>query len=204
MVNNYQIENVEQLRQVIGARVESVGQKIVASLDDAMHEFIARSPLVFMSTIDENGLADVSPKGDKPGFVQIDDDGNLLVPDRPGNKLILGFENILKNNSVGLIFLIPNTRETLRVKGLASLSNDPDLLERLSAKNKPALLCTKISVTECFFHCGKAMIRSGAWKPETWAQPGKSLMIKSIAKKFSLQEGEVESNLEQSYRDKLY
>lgn len=204
MNGQYLIENETQLRAVIGARNEAVVQKIAPSLDDSMCEFIKRSPLIFLSTIDPRGLADVSPKGDGPGFVKFGADGELLIPDRPGNKLIMGFENILRNEKVGIIFVIPNTRETLRVKGTAKLSNDPLLLDQLSAKGKPALLCTKVTVTECFFHCGKAMIRSGMWKPETWANRDKSLMIKSIAQKFSQQEKEVETRLEESYRDKLY
>ncbi|MFT5572245.1 MAG: PPOX class probable FMN-dependent enzyme [Cryomorphaceae bacterium] len=169
-----------------------------------MCEFVQRSPLIFLSTIDQRGLADVLPKGDGPGFVKFSTDGDLLIPDRPGNKLIMGFENILRNQNVGIIFVILNTRETLRVKGTAKLSNDPELLDQLSAKGKPALLCTKVTVTECFFHCGKAMIRSGVWKPETWQNRDKSLMIKSIAQKFSQQENHVEKSLEESYRDKLY
>jgi PPOX class probable FMN-dependent enzyme len=204
MNKQYQIEDQSQLRAVIGPRSEAVVQKIAASLDDSMREFIQRSPLMFLSTIDERGLADVSPKGDGPGFVKFAADGGLLIPDRPGNKLVMGFENILRNENVGMIFVVPNTRETLRVKGTAQLNNDPVLLEQLSAKGKPALLCTKVIVTECFFHCGKAMIRSGLWKPETWQSQHQSLMVKSIAKQFSQQEKDVAAGLEQSYQDRLY
>lgn len=198
------IETQEQLRSIFGEPKESVRQKVVDSLDDAMREFVQRSPLIFLSTSDEQGLPDVSPKGDAPGFVQIDDNGNLLIPDRPGNKLLMGFENILRSPKVGLIFVIPNTRETLRVKGVATLSNAPELLNRLCAKGKPAVLCTIVQVQECFFHCGKAMIRSGLWKPETWPEDEESLMVKSIAKKFSLPEADVDLGLEDSYQNKLY
>ena len=198
------IETQEQLRSIFGEPKESVRQKVVDSLDDAMREFVQRSPLIFLSTSDEQGLPDVSPKGDAPGFVHIDDNGNLLIPDRPGNKLLMGFENILRSPKVGLIFVIPNTRETLRVKGVATLSNAPELLNRLSAKGKPAVLCTIVQVQECFFHCGKAMIRSGLWKPETWPEDEESLMVKSIAKEFSLPEADVDLGLEDSYQNKLY
>ena len=204
MSEGHQIENEAQLRQVIGPRNDAVVQKIAASLDDAMREFVERSPLIFLSTLDQRGQADVSPKGDVAGFVKFGAAGELLIPDRPGNKLILGFENILRNENVGIIFVIPNTRETLRVKGTAALTRDPRLLDQLSAKGKPALLCTKVSVTECFFHCGKAMIRSGVWKPETWQNRDKSLMIESIAKRFSQAEKDVETRIEESYRDNLY
>ena len=76
--------------------------------------------------------------------------------------------NILQNNQVAIIFIVPNTRETVRVNGTAELRYDPEVLGRLSARGLPALLYTRVHVEECFFHCGKALIRSGLWNPESW------------------------------------
>ncbi len=81
---------------------------------------------------------------------------------------------------IGLIFVVPGQRETLRVNGTAALNNDPALLEQLSARGKAALLCTEVSVEECFFHCGKAMVRSRAWDPASWAVEGDSLMVAQV------------------------
>ncbi len=78
-----------------------------------MSEFIARLPIVFIASCDEAGLIDVAPKGDAPGFVKIDDCGCLLIPERPRNKLMFGFRNLLRDPRIGLIFVIPNTSETL-------------------------------------------------------------------------------------------
>ena len=50
---------------------------------------------------------DVSPKGDEPGFVKVEEDNNLLIPDRRGNRLIDGHLNILQNPEIGLIFVVP-------------------------------------------------------------------------------------------------
>ena len=91
MSDPYQIHNEDQLRAVIGARVETVKQKIASELDDSMREFIRRSPLIFLSTIDQRGQSDVSPKGDAPGFVKFGANGELLIPDRPGNKISAWF-----------------------------------------------------------------------------------------------------------------
>ena len=41
---------------------------------------IARSPFLCLSTQHENGSADVSPRGDAPGFVQVLDNQTLLIP----------------------------------------------------------------------------------------------------------------------------
>ncbi len=204
MKQEFQISSEEELIQVVGEAHPATLQKVGEALDESMLEFIKQSPLVFISTTDESGLIDISPKGDAPGFVNVDAQNNLMVPERPGNKLAFGFKNILRNNSVGLIFVIPNTRETLRVKGLATLTRDPDVLQKLSAKNKPAILCTHIEVKECFFHCGKAMIRSKAWQPDAWNDAGTSLMVEQLSKKFNEEEAVMEQYLEESYRERLY
>ncbi len=207
MSQGYNIESVEQLEQLFGEPSELVKQKVCAELDDAMKEFIRRSPLLFISTIDSAGNIDCSPKGDASGFVRIGADDRLQIPERPGNKLTYGFRNILANNRVGLIFVVPNMRETLRVKGTASLTNDPALLELLSAQSKPALLCTQVAVEECFFHCGKAMIRSNMWKPEKWKKHEDSLLVRQLTKKVDGDksvEKAIDEHLEQSYKDNLY
>ncbi len=203
MSQDYIIQSHAELEALIGSPKELVKQKVVAKLDDSMKSFISRSPMVFIATYDALGLVDISPKGDAPGFVQIDSTGDLLIPERPGNKLMFGFNNILENNSIGIIFVIPDTRETLRVKGKALISRDPKLLDALGAQGKPALLCTRVEVKECFFHCGKAMVRSQLWKPESWNQDER-FMVKHFAKKNKVEESDIESGLEQAYRDNLY
>jgi PPOX class probable FMN-dependent enzyme len=207
MANDYEISSIEELVGVLGEPHAMIKEKVMNHLDEPMVEFINRSPLLFLSTQDEAGLADVSPKGDAPGFVEVESSKQLLIPDRPGNKLAYGHKNILANNKVGLIFVVPNLRETLRVKGVARISRDPALLEKLAAKGKPALLCTCISVEETFFHCGKAMIRSKMWQPDSWGDSKNSLLVRQIVKGMSADEElakVIESGLEQNYREELY
>lgn len=207
MKSEYIITKEEQLAEILGDPSELVKQKIGESLNDAMKEFIRRSPLLFYSTIDARSLVDVSPKGDAPGFVRVDEAGDLLIPDRPGNKLAYGYRNLLSNPGIGLIFVVPTMTETLRVKGTAVVSNDPDLLEQLSARGKPATLCAQVRVEECFFHCGKAMIRSEMWKPERWARHTDSLLARGLAsqiKSSDVTEELIEDVLEKSYKNSLY
>lgn len=196
------------LEAVIGAPMEFVRMKVRDRLDGGMRSFISHSPLAFVSTVDEHGRIDVSPKGDPPGFVHVDDDGDLLIPERLGNRLTFGFRNILCNGEIGLLFVVPTERETLRVKGRATLHRDPDVLEQMAVDGRPALLYTRVRVQECFFHCGKALIRSQVWQPASWGEPTRALG----ARGFASLAGEPDDaavaataqRLEQAYCDELY
>ncbi|MDN4502414.1 pyridoxamine 5'-phosphate oxidase family protein [Alteromonadaceae bacterium BrNp21-10] len=208
MDDKYKIKNEMELESIIGPPMD-VKAKILTQLDDLMKEFIRKSPLVFIATIDANGHVDVSPKGDPCGFIEIDASGNLLIPDRPGNRLTFGFRNILRNGEIGLIFLAPNQRETLRVKGVATLHNDPDVLHKLHVNNKPALLCTYVEVKECFMHCGKALVRSKLWQPQYWDTSTDSIGAKQLAPALGGDAGEgsvqrTKEMLDKAYTDELY
>lgn len=164
------IESTAALRKLIGSPSELVPYKIHRELNARAIEFIGRSPMLMLSTADAYGHATVSPKGDPAGFVRVENDQTLLIPERKGNKLIFTLQNILANPKVGLIFLVPGTCETLRVQGTAELLDDPELCEKLSTRGNKALLAIRISVTECYFHCAKAFLRSDLWNPETWPE----------------------------------
>lgn len=185
MSDNWAIETVEQLRDVIGEPNPMTGAKVAGELDIVSKDFLNGSPLVLVATRDASGNLDVSPKGDAPGFCQIEDDQTLLLPERPGNKLAYGFLNILETGKIGLIFLLPGVRETLRINGRATLTRDPAILENLSADGRPALLATRIHIEECFMHCGKALIRSKLWQPEKWAEPPQISFGRQIKEKWA-------------------
>jgi PPOX class probable FMN-dependent enzyme len=131
-------------------------------------DFIRHSPFLILGTAGPEGLPDVSPKGDEPGFVAVEDPRTLLIPDRKGNRLIFSLGNILANPKAAVIFIVPGTEETLRVQGSASLTRDPEILQRLSARGQPALLAIRLTVEKCYFHCAKAFKRSRLWKSESW------------------------------------
>ena len=135
----------------------SHGAKETNSLTDDAIGFVGKSPLLLLATASSSGAMDVSPKGDEPGFVKVDEDNNLLIPDWRGNRLVDGHLNILENPEVGLIFLVPNTCETLRVNGTAEFIVDEPLQPAMSNANRPAVLITRVHVRECFFHCGKGV-----------------------------------------------
>lgn len=164
------IETTEALRAVIGTPGEVVPHKIHRELNDRAIAFIGKSPMMLLSSADADGNATVSPKGDPAGFVLVEDSRSLLIPERKGNKLIFSLTNILAHPGVGLIFLVPGTGETLRVQGQAELRDDAGLCAKAAARGSPALLVIRVRVTECYFHCAKAFLRSNLWQPHTWPE----------------------------------
>jgi len=158
----------EELRQILGEHHQLSVAKIHSELDKPSTDFIRSSPMLFMATADARGRPTVSPRGDRPGFVQVENTRSLVIPERRGNKLLFGLQNLLVNQAVAVIFLVPGTGATLRVEGRATITRDPELLRALEAFGKPALLALRITIEQRYFHCSKSFNRAELWNPETW------------------------------------
>jgi len=120
---------------------------------------IEKSPFLILATQGANGI-DCSPRGDPAGFVRVVNPHCIQMPDRRGNNRLDSMRNIVDNPSVGLIFLIPNVGETIRLSGTASIIIDEALCESFSVKGKPASSVISISVNKVYFQCQKALVRS--------------------------------------------
>ena len=166
------IASHDELRTIYKTPEPTAGsiRKELKQLDHHCRSFIARSPFVLIGSSDGAGNADVTPKGDKPGFAAILDDNTIANPDRPGNNRLDTLENILLNPAVGLLFLIPGMNETLRVNGVARITVDDALRERLDVEGKPPISVMIVTVKSAYMHCAKAFMRSELWKPESWPE----------------------------------
>jgi len=171
------IKSLEQLRSLYGETSEIAAAKQISSLDEHCRHFISLSPFLVLSTSNGRSL-DASPKGDDPGFVQVDENGALLIPDWPGNRRLDGLSNILAHPQVGLIFMIPGLRETLRVNGTASIHIEPELLARFERKGKLPISVLRVEPAEVFMHCAKAFMRARLWQPDSW--PDKSALPRMV------------------------
>jgi uncharacterized protein len=158
--------NEAELRQVLGEPAELVRNKIADRLNPLTRQFVERSPFVVVATGHPDGGLDVSPRGDPAGFVRILDDRTLLLPDRPGNKLADTLTNLLADDRIALLFLIPGVNDTFRVNGRARIVDDPELLAASTLEGKPPLLGIVVEVEEAYTQCPKALLRSELWNPE--------------------------------------
>ncbi|HLJ26163.1 MAG TPA: MSMEG_1061 family FMN-dependent PPOX-type flavoprotein [Candidatus Angelobacter sp.] len=152
---------------------------VLDQLDRSCRLFIAHSPIVIIgSTQPDNGI-DISPRGDAPGFVRVLDDHTLVIPDRQGNNRLDSMTNLLVNNEIGLFFMIPGVHETLRIKGTARLSREPEHLAATELQGKQSNTVIVVTVTWVFIHCGKALNRSKIWENDYRASPKAWLLARS-------------------------
>ena len=161
------ITDEAQLRELIGGDpAANVVAKLSDRVNDVTRRFIDASPFVCVATARRDGGLDVSPKGDPAGFVQVLDERTLLLPDRPGNRIADTLRNLMSDDRIALLFLIPGVGDTFRVNGRAIITDDHDLLEPCAVKGKVPKVGLLVTIEEAYTHCPKAMIRSELWNPE--------------------------------------
>lgn len=202
------IDSEDDVRALLGTPSELVIKKQLGALDAHCRAFIALAPFVAVATTGASGGADVSPRGDAPGFVRVLDERRLVIPERPGNRRADTLRNIVQTGAVGLLFLIPGFEETLRVNGRAWLTRDPDLLASLAARGKPPLVAIGVQVDEAFLHCAKAFKRSRLWEATTWPEramlPSLACMLFDQARPPDQTVDDLERQVAESYATRLY
>ncbi len=159
------ITTADELRANAGPVNPLAEAKLLRALDVHATRFIALSPFLVLASADAAG-ADASPRGDAPGFVRVLSPTALLIPDRPGNRRLDSFQNLLKNPRIGLLFLVPGINETLRVNGTAQITTDAALLAPSAVNERTPERGLHVQIDEVFFHCGKALIRSDLWNAD--------------------------------------
>ena len=206
----FTIADEQSLRDLFPATHTLAIQKLQTALGPHARAFIERSPFLCLGTQSPDGKADVSPRGDPPGFVKILDDRTLAIPDRPGNNRLDSLGNIMANPSVGLLFIIPGFDDTLRVNGQASLTTDPAILARMRVNDRLPTLAIIVKIGEVFMHCAKAFRRSHLWDPDHQQDRAEMpSLIKIILDETSVAPGDeemrkIDEGLEADYKRTLY
>jgi PPOX class probable FMN-dependent enzyme len=200
------INTLDELRGSYPQPSERALRKSLTKLDAHMRRLVDLSPFVCLGTSGDGG-ADVTPRGDGPGFVHVLDDQTLLIPDWPGNNRLDSLTNVVTNSNVGLLFLIPGVNETLRVNGVAEVIMEPALLERWTVNGKHPRSAMRVTVREAYLHCAKALMRSKLWdddyRVERTELPTYAQMLKDQGVTTQSVE-ELQASIDESYATRLY
>ncbi|MDP1838744.1 MAG: pyridoxamine 5'-phosphate oxidase family protein [Reyranella sp.] len=202
-----QLKSLDDLRRVIVEPRPTTRSKILDALDEQSIEFLKRCPFALVGTVSADGTLEVSPKGDEPGFIRVEDPQTLLMPERVGNNLAFGLTNMITNGKIGMICLVPATGETLRISGTAEVYDDADLVASLSSLGKPALLATRVRIEHCYFHCARSIVRAKLWDPKAWPAAGRVSFGKIIAPRVGAGEdmaAQIDASVEGAYTTRLW
>jgi PPOX class probable FMN-dependent enzyme len=196
----------DELRALYGEPLANPLMQHAPRLFPSHLEWIERCPFMLLATADRDGQPSVTPRGDAPGFVMAIDRKTLVFPDRTGNRQINALLDILENNRVAMIFLIPGVRETLRVRGRARITTDESMLAMFPEHGKPPRTAVVVTVDEVYMHCGKALVRSKLWDPASAASaetvPSTGTIFREVTSA-PVEAGEIDAELEHIYRTEL-
>ena len=188
-----EITTLDELVDLVGEPNERARTKGRDRLLQVDRDWLAATPFCVLATADADGRCDASPKGDPAGqLIHVIDDTTIAIAERPGNKRVDGYRNVLANPHVGLNFFIPGRGDTLRVNGRARLVSDAAFFDEMAVRGRRPLLALVVDVEEVFFHCAKALLRSGLWQPETWAPNDRVPRRAVIAKEVERAPGTIE------------
>lgn len=209
------VTSLAELDALVPPPGEGAAGKTMHRVERYARQFIGLSPFCCLATSDGKGHADVTPRGDKPGFVRVLDDKTLLIPERPGNNRMDSLRNIIQHPSLGLLFLIPGFEDTLRVNGRGRVTRGPGLLADSAVDGKLPKFGVLVAVDEVFFHCAKAFRRSRLWDPT--AQLARNTMptlarmimdqmaeVANEAPPAQVEVAAVDAEIEADYRTQLY
>ena len=164
------VTSIDEIEKLADEPMPQVLSKETDALDDLCQTFISRSSFCVIASSNPLGHIDVSPKGNPAGFVRVLDEKHLAIPDRPGNRRLDTFHNLMKDPRLGIIFLIPGHGETLRVGGEARIVRDPDLRNKLAFNGRVPDFAIIVHVERIFMHCPKCIMRSKIWQPDAWPE----------------------------------
>lgn len=179
------LRSADDLRTVYRPPRGAPVDKVIDHLDRHCVEWLARSPFFVLATADADGVCDASPRGGPPGFVKVVDERHVAWADLSGNNRLDSFGNVVDNDHVAMLVMIPGLDETLRINGRAELVTDAETCDLVAVDGRTPRVAVVVTVTEAYLHCAKALRRAGLWSPDSWTAavdlPSAACMIKDHA-----------------------
>ncbi len=130
---------------------------------DSPSEFIAGSRFLALASVGAEGRADLSPKGDPAGcMAQLDGDA-VWFADRPGNRRVDSFRNIVNRPQVALLLMIPGAAGIAAVRGRAQITTDEHVRSRFTVKEKTPLLAIRVEIETMELRESAVLRRTTPW-----------------------------------------
>ena len=137
------IATIDELEAIYGQPREAATVKEIDRIIPEYRTYIEASPFMALATVGPEGL-DCSPRGDRPGFVRVQDERTLLIP---------------------------GSTNTFRVNGRAYITDDTPLCESFAVENQAPRTVIVVEVDAAYFQCGRAIVRSELWNPSKHIDP---------------------------------
>jgi predicted pyridoxine 5'-phosphate oxidase superfamily flavin-nucleotide-binding protein len=109
---------------------------------------------IYQASVSETGWPYVQFRGGKPGWLQVLDDRTIGYADYRGNRQYISAGNLKGNDRVSIIAVDYPNRRRLKLWGHATLSDDPELIDRLRAGfDRPVERAVTIRVAGFDWNC---------------------------------------------------
>ncbi len=165
------IKTIEELENLYDDVVQGALDKVRDHISPRYREWIDGSRFLILATVGPHGT-DASPRGDIGTVVKVLDKQTLLLPDWRGNNRLDSLRNIVADGRVSLMFMVPDCNNVVRVNGRASLTTDNEYIDNFDDRGKKPRSVIVIEVSEVYFQCAKALMRS-----ELWSSPGRDTKL---------------------------
>jgi predicted pyridoxine 5'-phosphate oxidase superfamily flavin-nucleotide-binding protein len=184
---------------------------------DGAEEFLAASRFIALATINARGQADISPKGDPSGAMLRVQNGSIRYADRPGNRRVDSFRNILEQPHIAAAALIPGSARIATLSGVARITTDVEICSSFAVEGKTPRITTCIEQFRLNLRDSDALVRARLWPSAPRAEGIDPAAIFAAHAKHSkagglqarlmrtvLTPGLIEKALQRDYKRKLY
>jgi predicted pyridoxine 5'-phosphate oxidase superfamily flavin-nucleotide-binding protein len=132
-------------------------------VSSAITEFLPAARFLALATIDDNGRADVSPKGDPAGLMIRLSQEAAWFADRPGNRRADSFRNILTQPRVAIAALVPGMTQVVALGGHARLSTSGEIRSTFTVREKSPHLVTCVESPDVQLYNSASLTRARLW-----------------------------------------
>jgi predicted pyridoxine 5'-phosphate oxidase superfamily flavin-nucleotide-binding protein len=130
---------------------------------ESSDEFVHATRFLALGTVDAQGRADISPKGDPAGCTTQVHHGTLSFADRPGNRRVDSFRNIIAQPKIAAALIVPGCQQVAILRGTARLTRNADACTRFTVQGKTPHLVTQIADPQITLYHSEALVRAGQW-----------------------------------------